>query len=268
MIDGTARTRSASRADIPSWRLPEGLQSAFWSVAAFSSVVNLLMLAGPLYMLQVYDRVLASRSVPTLIALTILLVGAYGFQALLDVIRARIVARSAALLDRRLGTVVHNAVVQLAVRRLPGDAGQPVRDLDQIRTFLTGTGPLAIVDLPWVPFFLIICFLIHPWLGATATVGALLLLGMTFLTERASRAQQRSLMQDGALRSAMVEADRRNSETAVAMGMADTLSKRWVAVNDRYIASMGRSTDVVGLGGVSVLRLLPQSACSVSVPTW
>src|SRR5438067_11182783 len=77
---------------------------AFWSVAAFSAVVNILMLAGPLYMLQVYDRVLTSRSVPTLIALTILLVAAYGFQAGLDVIRSRIVVRSAALLDRRLAT--------------------------------------------------------------------------------------------------------------------------------------------------------------------
>jgi len=212
-------------------------------------------------MLQVYDRVLTSRSVPTLIALTALLVGAYGFQAVLDVIRSRIVARSAALLDRRLGTPVHSAVVQLSVRRLPGDAQQPVRDLDQIRTFLTSAGPISIVDLPWVPFFLIICVLIHPWLGATAAVGALVLLAMTFLTERASRGQQRALMTDSAARSAMVEADRRNSESAVAMGMAETLSRRWVAVNERYVAAIGRSSDVVGgYGSVSkVLRLLLQS---------
>src|SRR5215831_14962627 len=171
---------------------------AFAGVAVFSGVVNILMLAGPLYMLQVYDRVLTSRSVPTLIALTILLVGAYGFQALLDVIRSRVVARSAALLDRRLGGLVHDAVMQLAVRRLPGDAQLPVRDLDQIRTFLTSAGPTAIVDLPWVPFFLIICALIHPWLGITALVGALILMGMTYMTERESRAQQRALMADSA----------------------------------------------------------------------
>jgi PrtD family type I secretion system ABC transporter len=234
---------------------------AFWSVAVFSAVVNILMLAGPLYMLQVYDRVLASRSVPTLIALTGLLVGALGFQAVLDVIRSRIVVRGAAVLDRRLGTTVHNAVVQLAVRRAPGDAQQPVRDLDQIRSFLTSAGPTAIADLPWVPVFLVICLLIHPWLGALATVGALILLALTLLTERASRTQQRNLTADGALRSALVEADRRNSETAVAMGMAETLSKRWVAVNERFVASIGRSSDVVGAyGSVSrVLRLLLQS---------
>jgi PrtD family type I secretion system ABC transporter len=235
---------------------------AFWSVAVFSAVVNILMLAGPLYMLQVYDRVLASRSVPTLIALTVLLVGALGFQAVLDVIRSRIVVRGAAVLDRRLGTTVHNAVVQLAVRRAPGDAQQPVRDLDQIRSFLTSAGPTAIADLPWVPVFLVICLLIHPWLGAVATVGALILLALTLLTERASRTHQRNLTADGALRSAMVEADRRNSETAVAMGMAETLSKRWVGVNERFVGSIGRSSDVVGAyGSVSkVLRLLLQSA--------
>lgn len=235
---------------------------AFWSVAAFSSVVNILMLAGPIYMLQVYDRVLTSRSVPTLIALTILLVLAYGFQAILDVIRSRIVVRAAALLDERLAAVIHSAVMQLAVRRAGTDAQQPVRDLDQIRSFLTSAGPTAIVDLPWVPLFLIICFLIHPILGAVAMVGALLLLAMTLMTERASRTQQRKLSQEGNARLAMVDGSRRNSETAFAMGMADTLSRRWVDTNEQYIASIGRSSDVIGsYGSVSkVLRLLLQSA--------
>src|SRR5215813_8883991 len=88
---------------------------AFWSVALFSGMVNLLMLAGPLYMLQIYDRVLTSRSVPTLVALSIFLVGAYGFQGALDLIRSRVVVRAAALLDRHLALTVHAAVVRLAV---------------------------------------------------------------------------------------------------------------------------------------------------------
>src|SRR6185295_15666106 len=104
---------------------------AFGSVALFSGAVNLLMLAGPLYMLQVYDRVLASRSVPTLIALSVFLVGAYLFQGALDVIRTRIVVRAAMLLDRRLSASVHGAVVRLAIAsRKAGEATQPVRDLD------------------------------------------------------------------------------------------------------------------------------------------
>src|SRR5712691_3844767 len=193
---------------------------AFRSVAVFSGVVNILMLAGPLYMLQIYDRVLSSRSVPTLVALSVFLVGAYAFQAALDIIRARIVARAAGLLDWHLDTHVHEAVVKLAVRsRLPGDAHQPVRDLDTVRSFLTGSGPVAIMDLPWIPVFLFVCYLIHPWLGLASLAGAIILVTLTLLTERASRAPARTVMQDTGTRAAAAEADRRNSESVVAMGL-------------------------------------------------
>ncbi|MEZ5785115.1 MAG: type I secretion system permease/ATPase [Xanthobacteraceae bacterium] len=236
---------------------------AFWSVAVFSGAVNLLMLAGPLYMLQIYDRVLASRSVPTLIALTIFLVGAYTFQAGLDLVRSRIIVRGAMLLDRRLATRVHAAVLRLARQSLrAGDAHQPVRDLDQIRAFLTGAGPVAIVDMPWMPVFLIACFLIHPWLGLLALAGAAILLAMTFLTERTSRRPASIMAQDYGARLALTEGDRRNSETIVAMGMEGRLRARWAKANDRYLAALARSSDVINtFGSVSrVLRLFLQSA--------
>jgi PrtD family type I secretion system ABC transporter len=235
---------------------------AFRSVALFSGVVNLLMLAGPLYMLQVYDRVLSSRSVPTLVALSVFLVGAYVFQGMLDLIRSRVVVRAAALLDQRLALSVHGAVIRLAVAsRHPGEGPQPVRDLDQIRGFLTSAGPIAIVDLPWVPVFLAICFLIHPWLGLAATAGAIVLFTMTLLTERASRAPARAAAQDAGSRSIMVEAQRRSGETILAMGMTSALAQRWNCVNDRYIAVVGRLSDVAGSFGSAskVLRLLLQS---------
>jgi PrtD family type I secretion system ABC transporter len=234
----------------------------FASVALFSAAVNLLMLAGPLYMLQIYDRVLSSRSVPTLVALSIFLVGAYAFQGALDLIRSRVVVRAAALLDHRLALTVHGAVIRLAVvTRHPGEGPQPVRDLDQIRAFLTGSGPIAIVDLPWVPLFLAICFLIHPWLGLASAAGAVVLFTMTLLTERASRAPARAAAQDAGVRSVMVEASRRSSETVIAMGMGGALAERWTGVNNRYIAATARLSDVAGsFGGVSkVLRLLLQS---------
>ena len=235
---------------------------AFGSVALFSGMVNLLMLAGPLYMLQVYDRVLSSRSVPTLIALSIFLVGAYAFQGALDLIRSRVVVRSAAVLDQRLALAVHSAVIRLSVAsRHPGDGPQPVRDLDAIRGFLTGAGPIAIVDLPWVPVFLTICFLIHPWLGVASTIGAVTLFTMTLLTERASRAPAKALAQDAGRRSIMVEAQRRGGETIMAMGMAGALGQRWAGVNNRYIAASASLSDVAGgFGSASkVLRLLLQS---------
>jgi PrtD family type I secretion system ABC transporter len=235
---------------------------ALASVAVFSGVVNLLMLAGPLYMLQIYDRVLSSRSVPTLIALSIFLVGAYAFQGALDLIRSRVVVRSAALLDQHLALTVHGAVIRFAVAtRHPGEGPQPVRDLDQIRTFLTGAGPTAIVDLPWIPMFLTICFLIHLWLGLAATAGGIILFTMTLLTERISRAPARASAQEAGLRSVMVESQRRNGETIVAMGMTGALGQRWAAVNDRYIATVaGLSDTASSFGSVSkVLRLLLQS---------
>jgi PrtD family type I secretion system ABC transporter len=237
-------------------------RSAFWSVAIFSAVVNILMLAGPLYMLQVYDRVLVSRSLPTLVALSIFLVGAYAFQAMLDVVRGRIVTRSAALLDKRLGSEVHDAVIRLSVRGgASGDAARPLRDLDQIRGFLTGNGPIAMVDLPWIPFFLLICWLLHPWLGFVATIGGLILLALTILTERASRGPIREAGRDGAVRAAMIEATRRNGETVVAMGMADALAGRWSAANDKYLGTGQRIADVLGSYGTlsRFIRLLLQS---------
>jgi ATP-binding cassette subfamily C protein len=235
---------------------------AFASVALFSGVVNLLMLAGPLYMLQIYDRVLSSRSVPTLVALTLFLVGAYAFQGILDLIRSRVVVRAAALLDQHLALAVHGTVIRLAVAAPhSAEAPQPVRDLDQVRAFLTGAGPIAIVDLPWIPVFLIVCFLIHPWLGLAATAGGIVLFAMTLLTERASRAPARVAAQEAGTRSVMVEANRRSGETIMAMGMAGALAQRWSGVNNRYISATARLSDVASsYGSVSkVLRLLLQS---------
>lgn len=235
---------------------------AFRSVAVFSAAVNLLMLAGPLYMLQIYDRVLASRSVPTLIALSLLLVGAYAFQGTLDIIRSRIVARAAAMLDYHLDTTVHDAVIRLGIiARNPGDAQQPMRDLDQVRSFLTSTGPIAIVDLPWAPVFLLLCFAIHVWLGVTALIGVIVLFTMALMSERTSRAPAREIAKEAGIRTAQIEADRRNAETIVAMDMAGTLAARWSKSNRSYLDAMRGSTDIVSSYSsiTRALRLLLQS---------
>ena len=238
-------------------------RQAFKSVAIFSGVANLIMLAGPLYMLQVYDRVLASRSVPTLVALSLFLLIAYAFQGGLDVIRSRLVVRIASMLDLRLERSVYDSLIRLANKnRSSTEAHQPVRDLDQIRSFLTGPGPTAIVDLPWTPIFLAICFLIHPWLGFAALGGAMILLVFTILTERRSREPARAMAQSAGARSATAELTRRNSETVVAMGMAKTLASRWQEVNDRYRTASTQASDVTGSFGsmTKVIRMLLQSA--------
>jgi ATP-binding cassette subfamily C protein len=234
-----------------------------WSVGLFSGAVNILMLAGPLYMLQVYDRVLASRSVPTLIALSLLLGGAFIVQAVIDLVRSRIVARAAGFLDQHLSAVVHGAVIRLAaVGRSGGDAHEPVRDLDQIRAFLTGQGPIAIVDLPWIPVFLFICALVHPWLGLLSLAGGILLAGATLLTERASRGPARDANRAARARARQTEADRRNSESAIAMGMQGFLETRWLALNAAYLASAQRASDAIAFYASlsKIIRMALQSA--------
>src|SRR4029079_16736949 len=199
----------------------------------------------------------------TLVALTIFLVGAYAFQGILDLIRSRIVVRAAAILDSRLGDTVHRAVIAIGARGgNAAEAHQPVRDLDTIRSLMTGAGPTAIVDMPWIPFFLAICFLIHPWIGVLALVGALILIAMTIQTERASRGHARAVNESGGLRTTMAESRRRNVASVVTMGMAGALAARWAKVNDRHVESVGRSSDVVNSFGsiTKVLRLLMQSA--------
>jgi ATP-binding cassette subfamily C protein len=236
---------------------------AFRSVALFSALVNILMLAGPLYMLQVYDRVLASHSVPTLIALSVLLCGAFALQAFLDLVRSRLVTRAAGFLDEHLSAVTLSAVIRLsAAGRHIAEAHEPVRDLDQIRAFLTGQGPTAIVDLPWIPVFLLICGLIHPWLGMLALVGGILLAGATLLTDCASRSPTRELNSSARARATMVEANRRNSESTAAMGLEPALSQRWLRLNAGYLAAVERSSDVIGLFASlsKVMRIMLQSA--------
>ena len=131
----------------------------------------------------------------------------------------------------------------------------------QIRGFLTGAGPIAIVDLPWVPVFLTICFLIHPWLGVASTIGAVTLFTMTLLTERASRAPARALAQDAGRRSIMVEAQRRGGETIMAMGMGGALGSAGPGSTTAISRPVASLSDVAGgFGSASkVLRLLLQS---------
>ena len=137
----------------------------FWGLAAFSGLSNLLMLTGSFFMLQVYDRVLPGRSIPTLVALLVLAIVLYLLQGGLDLVRSRISGRIGRYFDEKLGLRVFEAVVRLPLKtRGDGDGLQPLRDLDQVRSFLSGGGPTALFDLPWLPIYLAVliggCFAI------------------------------------------------------------------------------------------------------------
>src|SRR5437764_121407 len=235
---------------------------AFIAVALMSGLINMLYLTGSFYMLEVYDRVLPSRSVPTLVALSILALTLFAFQGVLDIIRSRILVRVAASLDERLSGRVYDLVVQLPLRaKTPGDGLAPLRDLDQIRSFLVTTGPLALFDLPWMPIYLIICFLFHPWIGIAALVGATILTSMTLMSEFMTRGPSRTAVTHAGARNSLAEAGRRNAEALHAMGMAPRMAKIWGDINVKYLASHQRTSDVAGgLGAISkVLRFMLQS---------
>src|SRR5262245_49208911 len=149
---------------------------ALIGVAIFSALINLLLLTSPVFMLQVYDRVLTSRSHQTLVALLVMATLLLALMAILDQLRSSILIRIGLALDRSLREHVFNGVIeQQLMRRTTGDGQQPVRDLDVVRTFLAGPGPIALFDLPWMPFYVIVCFLLHPLLGVLAILGAVIL---------------------------------------------------------------------------------------------
>ncbi len=243
---------------------------AFLAIALFSGMSNILMLSGALFMLEIYDRVLPSRSVPTLIGLLILVAGLYGAQGLIDLIRSRILVRVGHSLDEAMSLRVYDAIVRLPLKvGARGDGTQPIRDLDTVRGFLSGSGPVAFFDLPWMPVYLAVCFLFHTYLGLTALVGAIILVTLTVVTEVKTRHPTRSAAQFAVARNLLLEASRRNAEAITAMGMAGRISKRWHDLNRSFVVSSGRASDVGGgLGAFSkVLRMLLQSAI-LAVGAW
>jgi ATP-binding cassette subfamily C protein len=239
------------------------LRGVVGAVALFSALVNLLALTGSLFMLQVYDRVLSSRSVSTLVALAIITVGLYVFQGVLDLVRSRLLVRIAAVVDDRLSPRIYDLVLRLPLRASPaGDGLQPVRDLDTLRSFLSGPGPTAILDMPWLPIYLGFVFLLHPSLGLLATGGAVVLVGLTVATEVMSKGPSRAALAEATTRTGLSMAGRRNAEVLEAMGFADTLTRRWLAANGRFQAAHRRASDVIGgLTTISkVFRSILQSA--------
>jgi ATP-binding cassette subfamily C protein len=224
---------------------------------------NILMLTGAIFMLEIYDRVLPSRSVPTLVGLAILAAGLYLALGLLDLIRSRILVRIASSIDEALSSRVYDAIVQLALKTgLRSDGMQPLRDLDSLRNFLSGSGPLSFFDLPWMPIYLAICFFFHFWIGTTALVGALILVGLTLWTEMLTRQPTSAATKYGGMRAGLAETSRRNAEALVAMGMVGRIAKRWSEAQQQYLASQQQSGDVTGgFGAISkILRMMLQSA--------
>ncbi|WP_156647876.1 type I secretion system permease/ATPase [Methylobacterium sp. Leaf87] len=237
-------------------------RTAFLGVAAMSGFVNVLYLTGSFFMLEVYDRVIPSRSVPTLVGLCALVLVLYGFQGLLETLRARVLIRIGAALDEALSARVFDIVVRAPLKgATPGDGLLPLRDLDTLRAFLGGSGPSAFFDLPWMPIYLLICFLFHPLIGVAAVVGAAVLATFGLLTDWATKHPAQTATGHGLRRNGLAEAGRRNAEVLAAMGMQGRLAARWTGANRDYMRAQQHASDVAGgfAAASKVFRMALQS---------
>ncbi len=236
---------------------------ALVGVGLFSGMINILMLTGSFFMLEVYDRVLPSRSIPTLLVLAMIAAVLFSFLGILDVIRSRILVRVGGDLNERLAPRIYDTIVRLPLKGYgQRDSLQPLRDLDQVRSFFASGGPGALFDLPWMPLYLLICFGFHFWIGVTATAGALVLALLTGLTEILTRKPIREVARSGIMRINLAESGQRNAEVLQAMGMAGSLAREWGQSNDDYLNVHQRASDVSGgLGGLAkVLRMILQAS--------
>jgi len=232
-------------------------------VALFSGIVNVLTLSGSIYMLQVYDRVLPTKSFATLIGLSMLLIAAYTAQGFFDALRIRMLTRIGALFDQSLQRQIYDCIMALRLRGWDtASVTQPIRDLEVIRMFLSGMGPTAFLDLPWVPFFLIVLFFFHPVIALGAFIGMLLIVGFTFIVEYSTRRHAMELEKLGMLRAAMAKITAYNAEVIHALGMSSRFGNQWRSVNIAYIREILHIRDIeADIGTMAkMLRYILQSS--------
>jgi PrtD family type I secretion system ABC transporter len=236
-------------------------KSAFIGIGLMTASLNVLYLTGSFFMLLIYDRVLPSHSVPTLVGLAIIAAVLYVFQAFLEVIRGRGLVRIGAWFDEALSYRTYDVLTRLPLKARLTNGLQPLNDLDQLRGFLSSVGPTAIFDLPWMPLYLAICFAFHLWIGLAAAASAVLLISITLLTEALTRRPVKAAATYAAKRMALAEVSRRNAEVLQAMGMAPDVGAGWLEANAKYMCAQHSASDVVGgLGAISrVTRLIVQS---------
>ncbi|MBZ0329372.1 type I secretion system permease/ATPase [Halomonas sp. ANAO-440] len=234
---------------------------SFASVGFFSMFVNFLMLVPPMYMLQVYDRVLTTQSVETLLMLTLVVVFLFMVMGGLELVRSRMLVRVGNRLDTNINARLYGAMFRRSVVTQGQQTAQPLSDLTNVRQFLTGNGLFAFFDAPWVPLYLGVLFLFHPWLGVFATIAGIVLLILAVANEKATKSLLAEANSDQIQAQSLANSNLRNSEVLYAMGMLPGLRKRWAAKHHEFLAKQSQASDRAGaLTNTSkVLRLLFQS---------
>jgi ATP-binding cassette subfamily C protein len=240
-----------------------GLKGIVPFVFLVSGMVNVLALTGSVYMLQIYDRALASQSIPTLLALSALAIGLYMMQGLLDVSRSQILLRLGARLDHQLAPLAHRVAIDMPRFGFSNaEAAERSRDVDTLRSFMGSQGPTALFDLPWMPLYLAFVYYLHPWLGIMTFGGALILSVLAVAAELITRKHASSMQQAAVARAAMADSHARNADVIHAMGFAGRAVARFEKINSEHLKLQTRTSDLTGmLSGMSkVLRMVLQSA--------
>jgi ATP-binding cassette subfamily C protein len=224
----------------------KGTRAGFVSAIIFSLFINLLAFVGPLYMLQIYDRVITSRNVTTLIVLTLIAAFLLIAYALLEKVRSAVLVRLGLLFAARARAPLFNAVLRGTLLQPSGGHSQALRDLDTLREFLTGTGLISFCDAPWAPIFVVGCFILHPWYGLVATAGAVLIFALAVANEFMTRGQLKTASVNSVMAASYASATFRNAEVLYAMGMLNGLRQRWLTRQDQGLKLQAVASDRAG----------------------
>ncbi len=237
-------------------------RTLYWAVGLFSFFANLLMLTGPLYMLQVYDRVLGSRSVATLVALSVLVLFLYAIMGILDYARGRVMARVGARFQSRLDRRVFEAVLIKSALRPDDNSATGLRDLEAVQRLMTSPALMALFDLPWTPLFLIAIAIFHPWLGLLAVAGGVVLVALTIANQITTRQPQGRAAMANVHSEAVSDQMRGEAEMVHSMGMRDAAFDRWQKLRARALQEHVAAADLGGLftASTKTFRLFLQSA--------
>src|SRR5690606_37022192 len=222
-------------------------RSVLGSVIVFSAAINALMFVGPLYMLQVYDRVLQSRSEVTLLALSLIAVAMLAVYGLLEWLRSRVLVRAGMRVDSALSTPLFSRVVTSSLAQPGGRSEFALMDVDRLREFLTGAGLIALCDVPWTPVFLAVCFVFHPLLGWVATGGALVIFILALLNEFMTKKTLNSASNHSQAAQHFANTTLQNVEVIRALGMEDSLRGRWAEMHRKMLELQATASDKAGI---------------------
>ena len=222
-------------------------KKTFNSIGVFSAVINGLMLMPAIYMLQLYDSVLTSRNEMTLLMLTLIVIGAYIFLGALEYVRSFVMIRVGAKLDTQLNKRVYTAAFEQSLKQGEGNAGQALKDLTNIRQFMTGNALFAFFDAPWFPIYIFVIFMFHPWLGVFALCGTTVLILLAYINEKISRKPLDEANTMAVVSTNMASNNLRNAEVIEAMGMLPNLQARWDKLHSRFLNLQADASEKAGV---------------------